>query len=95
MVVKNKMKKLESILPEEMRNGLAQGQIDELKNTIVQCLGNIKQAKDELEENEQYQDLKESLKALSEGFREVKKFQNAKIEYCMVLIGERQESSKE
>lgn len=62
---------------------------DGLTYTVTQSAGAIKEAEDKLESNEKYIELKASLKACSEGVREVKKFQNAKIQYALHLLEEK------
>lgn len=52
----------------------------------------IQAAQEELEANPKYQELKESLKACSEGLREVKKRQNAKIQYAAHILDSRGEA---
>jgi xanthine dehydrogenase molybdopterin-binding subunit B len=56
---------------------------NELPNKIVAAESAIKQAIEELEASSSYQRLKEDLKALSQGLREVKKRQNAIIQYAL------------
>jgi len=56
-----------------------------LGELIVQASSSVKQAKDELEGNEKYQEVKRSLKALNGGFYDLKKRQNAKIAYALKL----------
>lgn len=70
----------------EELNGCA---VIDLDSAIALAAGAIKEAEDQLEANPQYQELKASLKACSEGLREVKKFQNAKIQYSLHLLEEK------
>lgn len=57
-----------------------------LKNAIVTAETAMKQARDELEANPKYQELKENLKALSAGLKDVKKHQNAVIEFSLHIL---------
>lgn len=62
---------------------------DALKNQVVASEQAIDTAKDELEANSSYQEAKDNLKLLSAGYRELKKFQAAKIQYALVLLAEK------
>ncbi len=81
-----KLARIEKVLGPDKMQSLEGGQVGELQITISNSAAAIKQAEDELEANPKYQELKESLKAVSEGLREVKKFQNAVIQYSLSLI---------
>lgn len=59
--------------------------VPELDKRIAQANQSISETKAELDENEKYQELKESLKAVTAGFREVKGRQNAIIAICVKL----------
>lgn len=52
---------------------------EELKQRIVQANQSMDQAERELEENPEYQNLKESLKAVTAGLKELRKRQNSVI----------------
>ena len=54
-----------------------------LHEMIVQSEQAIKEAKEQMEANPNYQDLKEKLSAFRAGFSELKKFQSAKIQYSL------------
>ena len=56
---------------------------DELKKCIVDANGAMKQVKEELEANREYQAAKQDIKDLSAGKREVDKRQKAKIAYAL------------
>jgi hypothetical protein len=86
MLSDKKLTKMEKILGKDKMSSLENGQIDELQVTISKAAGAIKEAKDQLEANPKYQELKESLKAISAAMREVKQFQGAVIEYSLSLI---------
>lgn len=64
---------------------------DALKKVIVDASTAMKQAKEELEANPQYQALKESLKACTEGKRELDSRQKARIAYSIDLLKEKGE----
>ena len=57
----------------------------DLNKRIAQANQAISETKAELNENVAYTEAKENAKALSSGFREVKKRQNAIIEICIKL----------
>lgn len=78
------LKALNSEVVEEL-NGLSE---EDLRKRIVQAEQAIKLAKTELEENPKYRELKESLKALRGGFTDLKKYQNAQIQYCLLRLEE-------
>lgn len=59
---------------------------EQLNARVVLASQAMKQATDELEANEKYQELKESLKALTSGKREVNARQNGIIAYCLHLL---------
>ena len=89
MISDKKLEKIEKILGEEKLaelNGLAE---IELKSKIVAAEIAMKEATEELESNPIFIELKENLKALSSGLKEVKKHQNAQIAYILHLIEER------
>jgi hypothetical protein len=81
-----KYAKIEKILGKDKMASLDGGKVEELQVTISNAAAAIKQAQDELEANPMFQELKENLKALSSGMREVKQFQNAVIQYSLSLI---------
>lgn len=57
-----------------------------LKALIVQSETSLADAKEELDNNEQYQAVKESAKAMSAGYRELKTYQTAKIQYALIRL---------
>jgi hypothetical protein len=59
--------------------------VDALEQIVIEAHNSIKTAKDELEKNEKYQEVKRDMKALTGGMRDVKKRQTAKIEYALKL----------
>lgn len=83
---KDKMTKLEMILGLDTVHEFADLAIDQVKNKIVTAERAIKKATDELNANEHYLELKESTKAMSASLRDVKKRQNAIIQYALVLL---------
>ncbi len=56
---------------------------NELQRLIVDSEHSLKQAKEELDANEAYQQARADASLLSQGFREVKARQNAKIQYAL------------
>ncbi len=89
MLTEKKLESIEKILGKEKIESLDSGQVDELQITISNAAAAIKTAQDELDANPLYQELKENLKVLSAGMKEVKKFQNAVIQYSLNLIEEK------
>lgn len=86
MLSDKKLERIEKVLGKDKMATLESGQANELQVTISNAAASIKQAQDELEANPKYQELKESLKAVSEALREVRKFQNAVIQYSLSLL---------
>lgn len=89
MINAKKLEKLEKVLGEETVAALSQSQVDELERSIVKAEASVKEAQEELEANPKYQELKESLKALSEGLKDVKKRQRAIVQYALHLLEEK------
>jgi len=81
-----KLDKIEKALGKETMADLESLSEELLKDHTVVAEFSIKNAIAELEANLKYQELKESLKALSAGLREVKKRQNSIIQYCLSLL---------
>jgi hypothetical protein len=89
MLNDKKLNKIEKILGKDTLNHLDSCPTDILKDTIVGSEHSINEAVRELEANPKYSELKESVKALSEGLREIKKRQNAIIQYALSLLEDR------
>lgn len=89
MLTDKKLNRILKILdPDTIKNiDASDGQA--LRYGVSLANGAIKQTTDELEANPKYQDLKENLKALSEGLKEVKKRQNAIIQYSLHILEEK------
>jgi DNA polymerase III delta prime subunit len=81
-----KLEKIEKALGVETVRELEALNSEELKAKLVVAEQAIKGAIDELEANEEYQDLKESVKAMQAGMRDVKKRQNAIIQLSLHLM---------
>lgn len=84
-----KLEKIEKALGSEFIQELNAKSTEELKNTIVAANQAIKQTIEELEANPVYLELREQLKALSSGLKDVKKRQNSIIQYSLHLTSER------
>ena len=61
---------------------------DQLKSKITEASEAMRKVAQELDDNPKYQDLKENLKALSEGKRETNRRQNAVILVCLSLLNQ-------
>ncbi len=83
MISEKKLEKIEKILGKDMIGDLDAMPVDVLKDHLIFSEQSINETIRELEANPKYQELKESLKALSEGLREVKKRQGAIIQYIL------------
>lgn len=62
----------------------------DLKQRIVAAEQAMQQAKVELDNNEKYQEMRENLKALSAGKKEVNSRQKAVIEFCLYLLEDKE-----
>lgn len=91
MISDKKLQKIEKILGEDSLVLLEGMSSELLKNQIVTAEKAIKDTLSELEANPKYHEIKESLKALTEGLKEVKKRQNATIQYILHLLEEKGE----
>lgn len=78
--------KLEKALGKETMSELEALDNSSLEQRVVAANQAMKQVAEELQANPKFQELKESLKALSAGKRDVNKRQNAVIKYCLQLL---------
>lgn len=81
-----KLVKIEKELGKELLTELDSLGDEGLKNTIIVAEQSINSTREELDANPNYIKAKEDAKALSQGFREVKKRQNAKIQYALLRL---------
>lgn len=88
MLSDKKLEKISKILGKDTIDSLNAQSVAELKNSIYVAEASIKDAVDELEANPKFQEIKESLKAISEGMKEVKKRQKAITQYSLHLLEE-------
>ena len=86
MLNDKKLDKMIKILGDEVVTAMSELDANALELMIVKSESNMKVAQEELEANEKYQALKEDLKAMSQGLREVRKFQLARIYYSLHLL---------
>lgn len=87
MISDKNMKKIEKLLGLELLDELADTHPDaDLKDKLVKAEAAIESARAELEANPKFQALKDDLKALSEGMREVNKRQRAIIQYILHVL---------
>ncbi len=89
MLTSKKQEKIEKILGLQFVHELDALASSELKEKVAQAEGAVKQAQDELEANDDYNAMKESLKDLSAGMKEVKKRQRAIVAYSLHLLEEK------
>lgn len=88
------MTKLEKILNNlslDMITMMQAASPEQLKTTLVLSEQAIAEAKEQLDNNPGYKQAKEDIKTLSSGYRELKKYQAAKIQYALVLLQEKGE----
>lgn len=86
-----KLEKLIQKLGIDTANEMVQLDKEGIKSRIVIAEQAMKQAQDELESNPKYQELKENLKALTLGKKEVNARQRAIIAYSLHLLAEKGE----
>jgi hypothetical protein len=86
MISPKKLEQIEKLLGKEFALELQGLAPEAIKEKVVQAEQAMKEASEELEANPKYQELKESLKALSEGKKEVNKRQKAIIAYALHLL---------
>jgi hypothetical protein len=86
MLSDKKLQKIEKAVGPETMSELEALTVEGLKDRIAASEASINNAIRELEANPKFQELKESLKAISEGLREVKKRQRGVIDYSVSLI---------
>jgi hypothetical protein len=89
MLSDKKLARIEKMLGKEQIEELTARGIEGLEAGIAASAGAIKESEDELEANPKFQELKESLKACSMALREVKAYQNAKIQFSLHLLEEK------
>lgn len=86
MLISKKYEKIVKILGMDKVNELQLLSVEEQKEQVVNAEQAIKQAQDELEAMPKYQELKENLKDLSEGLKEVRKRQKAISQLCLSML---------
>lgn len=86
MLSDKKYAKIEKVLGKETLSELEAMSVEVLKDHVVAAEHAIYETIRELEANPVYQQHKDSIKALSEGLRDVKKRQKAIIEYALSLL---------
>lgn len=89
MLSDKKLERIEKILGQDMVVEINASLTEDLMRGIANASGAIKLAEDELEANPKYQEVKESMKALRESLTDVKKRQNAIIQYSLHLLEEK------
>jgi len=89
MLSDKKLDKIQKILNKDRLSEIDSLDEQHLRFELARAAGAIKAAKDELQANPKYQQLKEDIKHLSEGMKEISKFQGAIIEYVLHLLEEK------
>lgn len=89
MLTDKKLSKIEKALGKDKISSLEALNVEELMGIIVSAESAMKEAIDLLEANPKYQELKESLKALSSSVGELKRYQKTVIEYSLHLLEEK------
>lgn len=90
MLNNKKLEKILKIVGPEMINSIDASTIGAVKEKIVTLELQIKAAQEELEESSSYQRLKEDMKAISAGMKEVKAKYSAIVQYCLHVLEQKQ-----
>lgn len=80
------LERLEKTLGEETLAEMEAMSEEELKKAIVDANSSMKQVQEELDANPKYQEIKENLKAITQGKKDVNKRQRARIQYSLHLL---------
>lgn len=83
------LRKVAKTLSEEDRNSMTQRSAEELKNLIYEANRSTAEAKAELQANTAYRQILEDKKAMESGMKDLKKLNDAKIEYALLLLSDR------
>jgi DNA-binding NtrC family response regulator len=94
MLSDKKLNKIAKVLSKQELEDLGSAAVESLEHNILISVAAIKEAEDQLEANPVYQELRENLKVLSAGLREVKKRQNAIISFCSHMIEQKGHSNE-
>jgi vancomycin permeability regulator SanA len=81
-----KLTRIEKILGQETIQEIVAKPHEEVRAMIIAAETAIQEAEDELHANPNYQELKENLKALTAGLREVKQRQRAIIDFSVYTL---------
>lgn len=83
-----KLDKIEKQLSKEVMNEISALPVEKLNQLVVAAEQAIAQTTQERDANPAYQGAKQAVKDLGEALKEVKKYQNAKIQYALILLQE-------
>lgn len=83
------LKKVTKILGEDAINVVNSMSSEELEFTIVQATKEVQSAKEELEANPKYVQIKEDKALLESGLKELRKLNNAKIQLAVSVLAQR------
>lgn len=81
------IEKLIKTIGKETREELDSLSPEDLKQRVVQANQAMKQVKEELQANPNYQELRSNLLALTQGMKDVNKRQRAIIAYALTILG--------
>jgi hypothetical protein len=91
MMNDSKLAKLQAALGKSTVEELTALSPADLKARITNAHKAIKTAKEELDKSPEYNEAKEDVRALSQGFRDLKKRQHQVSDYCLHLLDEKGE----
>lgn len=81
-----KLDKVIKILGSDLQQELESASKEALEKRIINAEQGMQTVKEELENNQKYQELKENKKAMESGLKEVNKFQRAIIAYALTML---------
>ncbi len=87
----DKLSKLQASLGKDTVKELEEMSPDALRQRLTGAHKAIKEAREELDKSPEYSEAKENVKALSQGFRDLKKRQCSVSDYCLHLLAEKGE----
>lgn len=83
-----RLEKILNNLPADTIKDMQNCTATELKGLVVASEQAIVESKEQLDANPAYTEAKENVKACSAAYRELKKYQTAKIQYALILLSE-------
>ena len=83
-----RLDKILNSIPVDVVEAMQASTESELKSLIVASEQAIAESRQQLEDNPAYQKAREDVKACTLGYKDLKKYQGAKIQYALVLLSD-------